>query len=86
MDLKVVPGARQEEFGGVLGSRLKVPVSAPAEDGKANKAVCALIAKTIGLKRGVVRIVSGHASPEKTVQIDGVDAATVASTLGHHCV
>lgn len=80
--VKVVPGAKREAIVGPLGDRLKVRVSAPPEGGKANAAVCALVAGALDVKPGAVRVVQGHANPEKTLEIDGVDAAAVAGLMG----
>ena len=41
--LKVVPGASRDAVAGPLGDRLKVRVAVAPEDGKANRAVCALV-------------------------------------------
>lgn len=80
--VKVVPGSRREEIVGWLGDRLKVKVAAPPEDGRANEALCRLIAETLGVGVRAVGVVSGHARPEKTVRIEGVTAALVGSRLG----
>lgn len=76
--VKAVPGAKRSEIAGVLGegeqARLKIRVSAPPEDGKANKAICELVAKTIGVKPRDVSVVVGQTNPEKTLRIEGVDA------------
>lgn len=67
--VKAVPGARRDEVVGPLGDRLKVRVSAPPEDGKANRAIEAVLAKAIGLKPRDVEVVQGHAGAEKIVRI-----------------
>lgn len=72
LPVKAVPGARRDEIVGPLGDRLKVRVSAPPEAGKANKAVCALVARALGLKPGRVSIHSGASHPEKTLRIEGI--------------
>lgn len=77
--VKAVPGAKKDEIVGRLGDRLKVRVSAPPEGGKANAAICELIAAALGIKTRDVRIVSGQSRAEKTVEIDCVDAAAVES-------
>jgi hypothetical protein len=46
LTIMVVPNARKDEIVGLVGQRLKVRVSAPLEDGKANKAVCKPIANS----------------------------------------
>jgi uncharacterized protein len=73
LTVKVVPGARQSRVVGPLGDALKLQVAAPPEKGRANEAVIDLLAAHFGVKRGRVRIVSGHAQPRKVVEIDGID-------------
>lgn len=82
LGVKVVPGSRREEIVGWLGERLKVKVAAPPEDGRANEAVCRLIATTLGVGVRTVSVVSGHSRPEKTLRIEGVAPETLASRLG----
>jgi uncharacterized protein len=82
IDLKVVPGARRDGIVGPLGDRLKVRVAAPPEDGKANRAVCELLASALGLRRQDVTIVAGETSPEKTARIAGREPDQVRRVMG----
>jgi uncharacterized protein (TIGR00251 family) len=75
--VKAVPGAKRDEVVGRLGDRLKVRVSQPPEGGKANRAICELLASELNLKARAASVTSGASSPEKTVRIEGVTAATV---------
>lgn len=52
---------------------LKLSVTAVAEDGKANKAVIALLAKRLKLPKSAIEIASGQTSRHKTLLIDGED-------------
>jgi len=79
--LKVVPGASRSAIAGWLGDRLKVRVSAPPEQGKANQAVCHTLAKALGVSPRAVEIVAGHTSAEKTVEILGVTIDDAAARL-----
>src|SRR6185369_1819910 len=79
--LKVVPGSRRDQIVGVLGDRLKVKVSAPPEDGRANKAVCELLAGALGVGARDVEVTSGHSNPEKTVRVVGVSGAQAQAKL-----
>lgn len=81
LDIKAVPGARRNEIAGWLGERLKIRISAPPEGGKANKAICALLAETLGLRPRNITIVSGPTSPEKTVEIVGLSDGDLAGRL-----
>jgi uncharacterized protein len=80
--VKAVPGASRDALGGALGDRLKVRVSAPAEAGKANKAICAVIARAMGVKAGAVSIESGRTSAEKVVRVRGRGPAEAREALG----
>ncbi len=75
--VKAVPGAKRDQVAGVLGTRLKVRVVAPPEDGRANRAICELLARELGCKSRDVEVVQGHSNPEKTVRIAGVAASVV---------
>ncbi len=70
--LKVVPGASCAALAGVLGDRLKVRVAEPAEGGKANRAVLALLHDW--LDGASLELVLGHTTPLKTVRVRGRSA------------
>jgi uncharacterized protein YggU (UPF0235/DUF167 family) len=56
-------------------------VCAAAERGRANAAVIALVAKTLGLPKTAVRVATGQTSPQKMLEIDGMTKAEVLSRL-----
>lgn len=60
---------------------LKARVRAAPEDGKANAALEALIAKAIGVAKGKVSVARGGASRMKTLEIEGVSEADVATFI-----
>ena len=68
--VRVVPGARASEVVGRLGDAWKLRVKAPPERGRANGAVVALLADTLGVPRSAVRIARGHTTGEKLVEVD----------------
>jgi hypothetical protein len=59
------PGARKNSVGGAHNGALRVSVTAPADRGKANDAIAALLAEALGLKRRQVQLVGGAASRRK---------------------
>ncbi|MFH1131831.1 MAG: DUF167 domain-containing protein [Pseudomonadota bacterium] len=77
----VVPGASREQVGPVVGDRVKVVVNAPPVDGKANLAVVRLLARSIGVLRRDVEIISGQQGKRKTIQIFGVTAKDLLRIL-----
>jgi uncharacterized protein len=67
--VKVRPRSRRPGVHGVqdsaAGPRLQIAVTEAAEEGKANRAVCALLAQTLSRPQSAVQIVSGATSREK---------------------
>ena len=61
---------------------LKVKVRAVPEGGKANRAVEKLIAKTLGLPKSAVRVVTGETSRIKGVGVDTEDGSAAARRIG----
>ncbi len=71
--ITVVPRASLNEVVGIMSDgALKVRLTSPPVDGKANEALCQLLAKHFGVKTYAVRVVQGHTSKRKVVEIDGV--------------
>lgn len=79
--IKVVPNASRNKVAALLGDRLKVAVAAPPEDGKANDAVCQLLAKVLGVPARNVVVIAGHTQPLKRVSVHGVDVQQAAASL-----
>ena len=79
--IKAVPGASRSQISGLLGDRLKIRIAAPPEGGKANAAICELLAAKFGLKPRQITIESGHASAEKTIRISGVTIDDVRNRI-----
>jgi len=73
--VKVQPRARRPGLQGVVpsadGPRLKVAVTEAPEDGRANRAVCATLAKALGIAPSAVQVVLGATAREKTLAIAG---------------
>jgi uncharacterized protein len=83
LKLRVSPGARRPGFAGRHGDAWKVRVSAPPEDGRANEAVLRLLAETLDVPRTSVALVSGHASRDKLVVLDGLAQAQAEHLLAN---
>lgn len=79
--LRVVPGARRDSLVGRYADGWKVRVAAPPERGAANRAVVALLARTLRLPEGDVAVVSGQGSRDKIVELAGIDARELEGRL-----
>ena len=79
--VKAVPGASRDEIAGAVGDRLKVRISAPPEGGRANKAICAVLARSLNVKRNRVTLESGAGNPAKVFRILDTRLEEVAASL-----
>ena len=70
--LRVVPSQATPGIVGRYGEAWKLRVTAPAERGKANEATLGLLADTLGVAATSLRLVSGHGSRDKTVEVVGL--------------
>ena len=82
LNVRVTPGARQDGVVGWQGTALKVKVRAAPEKGKANDAVCALIARTLGVPPTAVAVERGHTSRGKLLLVDGLTEEEMLRRLG----
>jgi uncharacterized protein len=61
---------------------IKIRIAAPAVENAANLALVEFVAGALGVAKRSVRIVSGHASRRKVLEIDCVTAGAIAAKLG----
>jgi uncharacterized protein len=81
LSVRVHPGARKNGVTGVHAGAVKIALTAPPVDGKANEALIAFLAEALHLPRARIALVSGLTSRTKTVRITGKSAAEVAAAL-----
>jgi hypothetical protein len=74
LPVRAQPGARRDELRGEQDGRLKVCVTQAPERGKANKAILALLAKRLGVRKSQVTLLHGETSPRKDILIAGLSA------------
>lgn len=77
LPVRAQPGARKVGVLGEQAGALKVAVSAPPEDGRANQAVVDLLREALGVKRSQVELISGMKSRHKRFLIRGVSQETL---------
>jgi uncharacterized protein (TIGR00251 family) len=80
--VRLQPRARRDEVVGERDGKVVIRVTAPPVDGKANEALCRLIAKAAGVAPSRVRIVRGHSAREKVVQVEGIGEGELRAALG----
>jgi hypothetical protein len=76
-DVRVQPRACREAVGGEWQGALRVRVTAPPEGGRANEALCRLLAGHLNIPVSAVRILSGERSRTKRIEVRGVSAEKV---------
>ena len=81
LDVRVFPRASQNAITGVREGRLMVRVTAAPADGAANALVIETIAAFLGVPKRAVRIVTGETSRNKSLEVDGLDAAAIQARL-----
>jgi uncharacterized protein (TIGR00251 family) len=75
------PRASDTAIVGLHGDALKVRVQAPPVDGAANDALVELLARLLELRSSDVRIVAGHASRRKVVEVHGTTPERIVLLL-----
>jgi uncharacterized protein (TIGR00251 family) len=81
LPIRAQPGARKTALIGEHGGALKLAVTAPPDDGRANAALIELVRELLGLKRSQVELIGGATSRNKSILIRGMPADRVADIL-----
>ena len=81
--VKVHPRAKKNAITGEVGDALKLALTAPPVDGKANEACIEFFAKLLNLPRSSVTIASGQTSRNKVIRVAGLTAQQVRGRLGN---
>jgi uncharacterized protein (TIGR00251 family) len=79
--VRAQPGARKNAVVGEQAGALKVAVTAPPEDGRANAALVEVLRSWLGLKRSQLELVSGATSRNKVFLVYGVTAQKLTALI-----
>lgn len=80
--VRLQPRAKRTELAGERDGALLARVTAPPVDGRANDALCRLIAESAGVAPSRVAIVRGATAREKVVRVEGVAERELRRALG----
>jgi uncharacterized protein (TIGR00251 family) len=81
LKVRVIPNAKKTEFTGFREDELVLRLSAPALEGKANKAATEYVARYFGVPRSAVSMLSGEKSRHKIFQIVGLESSDLEGKL-----
>lgn len=79
--VKVHPRARKNAVTGTIGDSLKLALTAPPVEGRANQAVIEFFAELFEIPRSSVTITSGETSRNKVVRVSGIVRAAIEQRL-----
>ena len=82
IEIRVQPRASRDEIVGERSGVLVVRLTAPPVEGRANEALCRLLAKRLGVARGRVTVVRGERSREKVVRVERLTPDELIRALG----
>ena len=80
--VRVQPRASKDEIAGVMDGALKVRLRAPALEDRANEALCEFLAELLKTPKAAVRILSGHHSRGKRVEVRGITEQQILELVG----
>ena len=81
LQVRLHPRAKKDAITGEHGEALKIALTAPPVEGRANEALIAFLAALLKVPRASVSIAAGQSSRNKVVRIAGISAAAVRQTL-----
>lgn len=79
--IKIHPRARKNAITGEVGDALKLALTAPPVEGKANQACIEFLTEFLNVPRGSVTIIGGQTSRNKVIRVAGRTAAEIVARL-----
>jgi len=80
-NIKVVPRSSRSELTGIQEDALKLKITAPPVEGKANEECIKFLADKLGVKKSRVAIIAGHKSKRKTIIVSGLKSKDIESII-----
>ena len=69
VNVLVQPRSREDRIIGIHGDALKIKITSPPVDGKANQYLCEFLARLCGISKSAVKLESGDTSRKKRIRI-----------------
>jgi uncharacterized protein (TIGR00251 family) len=81
LPVRVHPGAKRNAITGAHDGAVKISLTTPPTDGRANEALIAFLAERLRVPRGRIALLTGATSRSKTLRVAGKSAAEVQAAL-----
>jgi uncharacterized protein (TIGR00251 family) len=82
--VRLQPRSHRDALVGIRDGVLAARVSAPPVDGRANEALCKLIARAAGVPPSRVSVARGDRGRDKLIRVEGIDDAALRAALDAH--
>ncbi len=83
VEIWIQPNAKKSCIVGTHGNALKVKISSPAVDGKANAALIAFLAKALKIRENQIALISGLKNRQKVLLITGLTLVALTDLFRH---
>jgi uncharacterized protein len=81
LSVRIHPGARKNAITGIHDSALKISLTTPPVDGRANEALIGFLAEQLKIPKARIALLTGQTSRTKTLRVTGKSAAEVQAAL-----
>ena len=82
VSVRVVPRSSREGVAGFEGGVVRIRLNAPPVEGKGNEALVRFLAKTVGVPKSRITLVTGEKGRNKIVRVDGITREALMAALG----
>ena len=79
--IRVLPRSSRCEVAGVQGDALKIKITSPPVEGRANEECVCFLADRLGVRKSQVEIIAGHKAKKKTIVVSGLKKTDLLSSL-----
>ena len=84
LNVRVHPGARRNAITGTHDGALKISLTPPPTDGRANAALIAFLAETLNIPRAAITLTTGATSRTKTLHLEALTPDALTTALQPH--